>query len=232
MALEAWGHRRIEAGEPFHKVLADVLGPPGAPAAYLLVAVDLLLSHWPKSREAAVPFLACPELLCLDRQRIVHDNLEFPDMFGLKALQKGPVGMANLDGLKKYPSRRRMFDDLISQYALGPAELRDTLSELLRQAATRIGPPNDQSDLSDPALMVVYGLNLLDPTNWREVSIEQVDGTRATVHQYESPEAERRHFESLQQNVRKRHMTTNMQNAIGTALDDPSRSAPYRLPRA
>ena len=29
MALEAWGHRRIEAGEPFDKVLADVLGPAG-----------------------------------------------------------------------------------------------------------------------------------------------------------------------------------------------------------
>jgi hypothetical protein len=193
MALEAWGHRRIEAGEPFDKVLADILGPPAAPAAYLLVAVDLLLSHWPKSREVAVPFLACPELLCLDRQRIVHDNFEFPDIFGLKALQKVPVGMASLDGLKKYPSRRRMFDDLISQYALGPAELRDTLSELLRQAATRIGPPNHQSDLSDPALMVVYGLNLLDSTNWREVSIQQADGSQAKVHQYESPEAERRH---------------------------------------
>jgi hypothetical protein len=62
MALEAWGHGRIEAGEPFEKVLADVLGPTGTPTAYLLVAVDLLLSHWPKSREAAVHFLACPEL--------------------------------------------------------------------------------------------------------------------------------------------------------------------------
>jgi hypothetical protein len=98
MALEAWGHRRIEAGEPFHKVLVDVLGPPGAPAAYLLVAVDLLLSHSPKSREAAVPFLACPELLCLDRQRIVHDNFEFPDIFGLKACRRSrwasPVSMS------------------------------------------------------------------------------------------------------------------------------------------
>jgi hypothetical protein len=47
MALEAWAHRQIEAGVPFDKVLADVLGPANAPAAYLLVAVDLLLSHWP-----------------------------------------------------------------------------------------------------------------------------------------------------------------------------------------
>ncbi len=57
MALEAWAHRLIDAGEPFDRVLADVLGPANAPAAYLLVAVDLLLSHWPKSRAAAIPFL-------------------------------------------------------------------------------------------------------------------------------------------------------------------------------
>ncbi len=33
MALEAWAHRRIEAGESFGEVLRDVLGPPEAPAA-------------------------------------------------------------------------------------------------------------------------------------------------------------------------------------------------------
>ena len=110
MALEAWAHRRIEAGETFEKVLADVLGPPGSPAAYLLVAVDLLLSHWPKSREAAVPFLACPELLCIDRERHVHDNFEYPDIFGLKALQKEPVGAASLESLKKRASRQLMLD--------------------------------------------------------------------------------------------------------------------------
>ena len=42
MALEAWAHKRIEAGEAFETVLADVLGAGDAPAAYLLVAVDLV----------------------------------------------------------------------------------------------------------------------------------------------------------------------------------------------
>ena len=121
MALEAWGHHRIEADEPFDKVLSDVLGPPGAPAAYLLVAVDLMLSHWPKSCEAAVPFLACPELLCLDRRRQLLDNFKYPDIFGLNALQKEPPGVTSLDKLKKYPSRRQMFEHLIGCYgAFGP----------------------------------------------------------------------------------------------------------------
>jgi hypothetical protein len=83
MALEAWGHKQIEAREPFDGVLSEVLGGPGAPAAYLLVAIDLILSHWPNSLEAAVPFLGCPELLCFDRERLARDNFEYPDFFGL-----------------------------------------------------------------------------------------------------------------------------------------------------
>ena len=44
MALEAWAHHRIEAEEDFEAVFADILGPPGSPAAYLLVAADLILA--------------------------------------------------------------------------------------------------------------------------------------------------------------------------------------------
>ena len=42
MALEAWAHNRIEAGEAFDIVLDDVLGAGNSPAAYLLIAVDLV----------------------------------------------------------------------------------------------------------------------------------------------------------------------------------------------
>ena len=168
MALEAWGHRRIEADEPFDKVLSDVLGPPGAPAAYLLVAVDLMLSHWPKSCEAAVPFLACPELLCLDRRRQLLDNFKYPDIFGLNALQKEPPGVTSLDKLKKYPSRRQMFEHLIGCYgAFGPDELRQTLSGLLRQAVARLGPPSDQSDLGTlllwPSMRSIFSILAIGP---------------------------------------------------------------------
>jgi hypothetical protein len=92
MALEAWAHKRIESGEDFAAVLGDVLGAPGAPAAYLLVAVDLVISHWPKSAEAAVSFLASPGLLSIDRERQVHDETPLPDLFGLSALQRSPWG--------------------------------------------------------------------------------------------------------------------------------------------
>lgn len=227
MALESWAHRRIENGESFDTVLVDVLGPPGSPAAYLLIAVDLLLSHWPKSREAAVPFVACPELLCLDRQRQLHDNFESPDFFGLRALEKEPVGMVNLDGLKKRPSRRASLEQLLGQYALTEAvELRETLNALLRRAAARLGPPNEQSDFGDPAFMAAHALNSVDPHNWRKVSVDRADGTQVGAHEYVSPEAEHLHLAALQAAARTRHDDANMQAAVMLALEDPSRSSP------
>src|SRR5947199_9892186 len=107
MALIAYSHGRIEAGLAIDKVIAEVIGTANPPAAYLLVVVDLLLSHLPKSRVAAIPFLACPELLCLDRHRTINDGMGI-DLSGLKALQKEPVGAATLASLKSRPSRGYM----------------------------------------------------------------------------------------------------------------------------
>ena len=125
MALEVWAHRRIEAGEAFDEVLRDVLGPPEAPAAYLLVAVDLILSHWPKSRESAIPFLACPELLCVDGERHLSDNFDYPDFFGLTELQREPVGAASIKDLETRVSRRIPLDRLLGYFAVGPDDLRE-----------------------------------------------------------------------------------------------------------
>lgn len=226
MALEAWAHRRIEAGDRFDEVLADVLGPPASPAAYVLVAVDLLLSHWPNSRAAAVAFLACPELLCIDRERHVHDTLQYPDIFGLTALQQEPTGAVTLAVLKKRPSRSLPLDHVLGQYAVfGPVALRDTLTALLRRAAERLGPPNDQSDLRDPEFMVTHALNLVDPSNWRERQVTLSDGTQGMAHEYVPPDAESRHLASLQEDSRPRLADANMQARLGLALEDPSRSS-------
>jgi len=227
MALEAWAHRRIEAEESVEKVLADVLGPPDSPAAYLLVAVDLLLSHWPKSREAAVPFLSCPELLCIDRERQMHDKIGYPDIFGLKVLEKEPMSATSLESLKKRPSRQHVLEELLGQYAVsGLDELRETLSALLSRAVARLGPPDVQSTLGDPAFMAVHALNQVDPNNWHEVTITLGDGTQQTVLEYVSPETESRHLAPLQEASRDRFSDANMQATISLALEDPSRSSP------
>ena len=226
MALEAWAHNRVESGEDFNRVLEDVLGGPGAPACYLLVAVDLLLSHWPASINAAVAFLGYPELVCIDRQRQVHDQIQFPDIFGVKELQKEPVGIATLDSLKKRPSRRLTLDDLLAHYAfVQPPEVRGKLELLLRQASERLGPSDPEATLGDPSLMAVHALNLIDPMNYRDVKVELVDGTTSRRWQYVSPETERRHFERLQEGGRGRTAAASMQAALAAALNDRTRSS-------
>ena len=226
MALEAWAHKRIEAGEAFETVLADVLGPRAAPAAYLLVAVDLILSHWPVSRHAAAPFLGCPELLAIDCQRWSHDVTPVPDVFGLGNLQREPRGQATLQSLKERPSRRARLDERLQELALkGPDDVRQRVARLLREAAARLGPYGEDDDLRDPALMAVHAGNLLVPENYTDVEVRLGDGRTAVAKQYVAPEAERRHMERLQSATSDRSAGVSFQLAISAALED-RRSTP------
>jgi hypothetical protein len=116
--------------------------------------------------------------------------------------------------------------DLLGQYAIdGPVELRERIRTLLRQAAARLGPPDEQSNLGDPAFMVLHALNLIDPHNWREKSVTLADGTQQTVSEYVPPDAETQHLAPLIDAVKDRHADANMELALGTALVDPSRSS-------
>ena len=224
MALEAWAHRRVEGGEDFEGVLHDVLGVETA-AAYLLVAVDLIISHWPNSQEAAIPFLASPELLCIDRQRFVQDSFEFPDVLGLKSLQKEPIGVVTAEDLESRLSRRCELYQLLRHYTFGSEERRNRLRDLLRSAASRIGSPEEHSDLSDPSFMTLHALNVLDPGNWQESVLAQDDGTKVPCYAYVPPEAEQRHLAPMQEAARVAQDNVDMQMAVGIALEDRSRSS-------
>lgn len=169
MALEAWAIERVEAGEPIETVLSELLGEPGSPVAYLLIAVDLLLSHWPKSRQAAVPFLACPELLCIDRDRLSNDNQARPDLFGLGGRAREPQGSVTLATLKQRVSRRVPLERLLRQYVLPGAEgARETLTTALLRAKERLGPYGETSTFGDPEFMVAHALHIVNPANWVE----------------------------------------------------------------
>ena len=225
MALEAWSHMRIEAGEPIDRVVADVIGAANPPAAYLLVIVDLLLSHWPESNVAAISFLACPELLCLDRQRASADDIEFPDIFGIKALLKEPRGLASIESMKARPSRRFALDRLLGYYAQEEfKEQRAILAGLLHLAAERLGPPKPESDLGDPKFMVVHALNQINPDNWRITVVQGKDGPMERW-EYVSPTAESKHLKPLQESTRERLANGQMRQAISIALNDPARSS-------
>lgn len=227
MALEAWAHRRIEAGEPLEGVLTDVLGPQGSCAAYLLVAVDLIISHWPKSLDVAAAFLGCPELLCIDHTRKVHDRVELPDFFGLGAFRREPRGSVTAADLKRRSSRRTTLDELIGNFTfLASPDQLATLRTLLATAAARLGEPAASAHLGNPEFMVRYALNLSDAANWREVEVTLKDGSSATAHQYLSPTAEQNHLQALRDAATERESDFAMRSALTLAVDDPVRLLP------
>lgn len=233
MALAAWAHRRVEAGEPIEDVIRDVLGDQTAPAAFLLVVVDLLISHWPKSLAAAVPFLACPELLSMDRNRFVFDIHEFSDPLGLKEFQKEPIGLVSVKELASRQSRSRMLDQLLDendhyQESIPNGALQD-LRRLLDAAAARLGAPKEDSTLMDPRLMVRFALNRLDPRNWRLTDVQQNDGTTATRLVYFSPAEESQHFSRLEQESRQSRLDGQTTAMIDKLFGLPGRATPEVL---
>ncbi|MDO8272671.1 MAG: ATP-binding protein [Gammaproteobacteria bacterium] len=233
MALEAWAHRRIEAGESFDIVLNDVLGPPGSCAAYLLVAVDLLISHWPMSADSTLVFLGCPELLCLDHGRQVQDQIEIPDLLGLIALQKEPRGIVSSAELTRRRSRRMTLTDLIGNFALTvePEQLQQ-LTGLLRDAADRLGPAGAKANFSDPEFMVLHAMNLADPANWHDLDVQLQDGSTAKVRQYSPPDTEEQHLRMLRDAVADASADFAMQSAITLGITDPARVSSEQLQAA
>ena len=226
MALEAWAHKRIEAGDAFETVLAELLGRGDTPATYLLVAVDLTLSHWPASRNAAVPFLGCPELLVIDYQRWSHDHTPIPDVLDQGDLQREPHGQATLESLKQRPSRRATLRERLTALAFEePEDVRQRVALLLREAAARLGPYGEDDDLGDAAFMAVHAGNLLVPDNYTDVDVPLRDGRTVVGKQYVEPEAEHRHMERLRSARSERSTGVNFQLAISNALEN-GRSTP------
>lgn len=209
-ALEAWGHARLDAGESVDVVLADILGPEGSCAAYLLVAVDLLISHWPKSREALVPFMACPELLSLERSRHSHDLMH--DRFS----GREPSGKVLLADLAARPSRRIPLENMAGGYLADDA-LSNWLRTHLEVAVEALGGFDERAAFSDPAFMGAHILNVLDPQNWVEV-----EGGRA----YRSPPPEAEHLKLLSARSDQLVRSSEIEAKIDLAISDPNRASP------
>ncbi|WP_341249774.1 hypothetical protein [Cupriavidus pauculus] len=185
MAMEAWAHRRIEGGEQPSAVIEDILGPPGSPAAYLLVAIDVMLSHWPATRECLAPFAASAELLALDRERYAHDYIADPATnFWVRP---EPVSSARLQDLLARRSRQLALDDVLADYGVnGPASMRDAMRQRLRDDSKRLGPPQEGTSPTDAAFAAMSALNKLDPANYS--TIEGQEGARIAYH-YPADEA-------------------------------------------
>lgn len=203
-ALEAWGHHRLEAGESIEVVLADILGPVGSSAAYLLVAVDVLISHLPATRSALVPFLASPELMAIERHRGGLDQRDRGFAIGDE-----PSGRITLADLRAKPSRRATLENVLPAYISDDIASR-VLRDRLRAAVDELEPYENRADFGDPAFMGRYALNVLDPENWVEV-----EGGRT----YRSPPDEAAHLERLGAGHARSARESEMHARIQLAID-------------
>ncbi|WP_269792847.1 hypothetical protein [Stenotrophomonas sp. Iso1] len=216
MALEAWGHQRIEAGDDFADVLNDILGPESSPAAYLLVAVDLLLSHWPKSLSFIGPFASSPELLTLDHIRPVHEAF---NQHHQPWIHPEPTGSVRLNDLMQRASRRVSLERVLGLTAInGPEPIRASMERALQDAIARLGPPDENADLNDPKVMATHALNLLNPANYRGVG----EPPGAEGYEYVSPAEEEAHFARLQQQSASRTSQTSLCLQLTQEIMEPS----------
>ncbi|NHB78231.1 hypothetical protein [Rhodobacter calidifons] len=211
MALEAWSQERLDRGEDVDAVLRDIFGPEGSCAAYLLIVLDVLLSHWPATRDALVPFVANPNLLANDRTRLTLERLG-----GAMILQKEPRGRVMLADLAKRQSRSISLERLIPYY-LSEDDPGQKVRALLAEAVNETGSYSDEADFGDPAFMGSYALNMLDQANWVEV-----EGGFA----YKSPPAEAEHLERLEARRQAHERSSTIEARIQLAISDPAKGSP------
>lgn len=221
MALEAWGHQRIEAGDPIQDALRDIQGPEGSPAAYLLVAVDLLLSHWPSSHEHIAPFGSSPELLAIDRLRLANEQIRH--LMSQPWVHPEPAGNVRLADLQQRQSRRVALENVLPYFAMsGPEGLRLEMQSALQQAMTRLGPPDDDSGLNDPRLMAMHAINLLEPGNYRGHG--EPPGTAG--YTYVAPADEAARLARLQRESATRNTQMVLVSQLGQAITEAACPVP------
>ena len=229
MALEAWGHRLIDDGEDVDVVIAEILGDEEVPVAYLLVIVDLVLSHWPKSAKAAIPFVGCPELLSWDHTRSSYETIGFD--FGAFG-DKEPRGLATRESLKSRASRKLSLEQVVPFYTFAEKQAdADALRVRLQNSVERLGSYEADSNFSDPRLMASHALNQLDRANYQEQQIQDTDANARTGYLYVSPEVEAKHLASMQAQATEQMAATNLRAQAARVLDEPERSSPELIVR-
>ena len=227
MALEAWGHRQIEAGRPFEEVLHDVLGPDGSSIAFVAVAADLILSHWKEASDVAWPLLAAPEILQLDDVRSNQDVAGVNRLVNFEQEPNAwPVTRADLDAR---PSRQSRLSSQIGHYALhaDPKQLQ-ALRTLLEQARNEISqkPAESEDPINGLRPTAERAVRMTSAEYWPLVKITLQDGREVEVHQFQRDATEAERFASGAARAEAGLQHMNLRHRIQTALLDPSKSTP------
>jgi hypothetical protein len=206
VALEAWAHRQIEAARPAGEVLHDVLGPSGSSVAFVCVAVDLVISHWPTLKGAAWPMLSVPELLQYDHARYTQDQSGMGRFFTPeREFAHWPVKTGDLVAR---PSRRRELIDKVGDFALyGPADLQAKLRDALTHARDRVAQENHAE-------------------HWQPATLRLNDGRDVEVRQYQLPPDEIALRQAAVQESTGNIVELNVRLGLQKALTEPEHATP------
>lgn len=229
MALEAWGHKRIEGGDEPSQVIEDILELDNLSVALLTIFVDILLSSDQTKFEDILPFLACPELVAMDRLRLNIYGSDDLDIFDLGSLQQEPAGEVSTAFLKGKPSRRTNLEYVVPQFAFrAEEELRETLVTKLEIASQRLGQPEVGANFSDPALMTLYLRCQLDPENYEKKEIRSDDGEMTEFMQFKAPPELARFIEPLDTSLKEttqRVEESRLQMQAGSVAENSSKGS-------
>jgi len=221
MALEAWAHNRVENGEDISVILNDIYGPETVPACYLLLAVDLIVSHWPTSRDMAVPYICSPELLSIDRMRIARERANTHAFFNANT---SDADRESLKKLKNYASRRYALEELLAYYALfPPLTQKETIKKALQEASMHLPAYTQDADFTDPAFMAFHALNSLDESNYTEETVKLSDGTSQKARKYIPPANEQEHCVRLEDAHKEQTRDAFLPASISIGIEDSSR---------
>jgi hypothetical protein len=232
MALEAWGHRQIEAGRPFEEVLHDILMPNGSSIAFVSVAVDLALSHWQPACDAAWPLAAVPELLMLDDARLRGDVAGINQFAIRPEASHWRVKRADLDArLSRRIGLLQTFECYV--FHADPARL-DALRAALERACAEIRQkPNDDEDpikglhaTAERALRMTYA------EHWPLVKMTRTDGSEIEARQFQRDPREAQALSAEATRVKSDVRHLNLRLQVQAALLDRDKSTPEIVRRA
>lgn len=227
MALEAWGHRQIEAGRPFEEVLHDVLGPDGSSLAFVSVAIDLVLSHWRKARDTAWPMVATPELLEFDDARMTHDVAGVDRMLAFE--QEASTWRVKRADLNARPSRRNRLSDTISHYVFhaDPSQL-EALRAALEQARNEIKqkPDDGEDPINGLRATAERAVRMTNAEHWPLTKVTLEDGREVEVRQFQRDPEEVRLLDAETTRVVSNMRHHNIRAKVQAALFDRAKSTP------
>jgi hypothetical protein len=229
MALEYSAHKRIEAGERLDDIVRELLGDGPLSGAFLLVIVDLVLSHSPMDGSLLAELVASTELLTLDATRAQHDvaNTMSEGKLGLFRKSSHPSDAAIEQNLAERTSRTVALHDAISQIVLGlPEEATADLRAKLAASVTRLGAWTDASiDFTSEQFIASHAQRLASKANYELVTETGADGKTRKGWSFCWPEEQARLSQERTSGLAAEHTAFTRSLALRMAMDDEQKSA-------